>query len=70
MEGRYAKIRDNIIINVVMYDPENNPLADYYTFVELAEDQGIEIGWAYDPVTGEFEPRNGQVPQTTVEVFE
>jgi hypothetical protein len=66
MKGRYAQIKDNIVMNVVMYDPVDNPLANYYTFIELPEDSMVSAGYAYIPETGEFEYREGQVPQTTV----
>lgn len=69
MEQRYAQIKDNIVINFVMFEP-GNPLENYYTFVLLGEDSEVQINDAYNPETGLFEHREANVPETTVVVFE
>lgn len=69
MEQRHAQIKDNIVINIVMFE-SGNPLENYYTFIPLDEDSEVRITDAYNPETGLFEHREANVPETTVVVFE
>jgi hypothetical protein len=69
MEQRCAMLKDNIVINIVMFEL-GNALENYYTFVPLEEDSDVRITDAYNPQTGLFEHRDAIVPETTVVVFE
>lgn len=69
MEQRCAMLKDNIVINIVMFEP-GNALENYYTFVPLEEDSDVRITDAYDSETDLFEHREANVPETTVAVFE
>jgi len=69
MEQRYAMLKDNIVVNFVMFEP-GNPLENYYTFILLDEDSEVQINDAYNPETGLFEHREANVPETTVVAFE
>jgi hypothetical protein len=69
METRHAMLKDNIVINIVMYE-YNETLEQYYTFIPLAEDSTVQVNDAYNLQTGLFEHRDTIVPETTVVVFE
>lgn len=69
METRHAKIKDNIVIGVVMYEYDEL-LEQYYTFIPLSDDSPVVTNDAYNPETGLFEHREANVPKTTVVVFE
>lgn len=69
METRHAKIKDNIVIGVVMYE-YHELLEKYYTFIPLPDDSPVVTNDAYNPETGLFEHREANVPETTVVVFE
>jgi hypothetical protein len=69
METKHAMLRDNIVINIVMYEYDET-LEKYYTFISLPNDSTVSINDAYNPQTGLFEHRDAIVPETTVVVFE
>jgi hypothetical protein len=69
MGTRHAMIKDNIVINVVMYEYDEL-LEKIYTFIPLPDDSTVIVNDAYNPETGLFEHREANVPETTVVVFE
>ena len=69
MTIRHAQIKDNIVINIVMYEYDET-LEQYYTFIPLGENYTVQVNDVYIPETGLFEHRAPIVPETTVMVFE
>jgi len=69
MTTRHAMLKDNIVVNVVIYE-YNEILEQYYTFIPLDEDSTVQVNDAYNSETGLFEHREANVPETTVVVFE
>jgi len=69
MGTRHAMLKDNIVINVVLYEYDEL-LEKIYTFIPLPEDSPVIVNDAYNSETGLFEHREANVPETTVAVFE
>ena len=54
---------NNVVVNLIMADPSADPAPEGTTLVGLPDDSPVNIGWIYDPATGQFTDPNP--PQDT-----
>lgn len=62
MRCALIRIADNIVVNLIVADPVNDPAPFGCVIVGLADGSQVSIGWLYNPVTNEFtnpESQNG-----------
>lgn len=45
----------NVVVNLIIADPTDQPPEDCY-LVGVPDGVFVDIGWLYDPSTGEFSP--------------
>jgi len=55
---------DNIVVNLIMADPSVDPAPEGTILVGLPDDSPVDIGWIYDPATGQFTDPNPPVEET------
>lgn len=54
---------DNTVINLIMADPSVDPAPENTILVGLPDDSPVDIGWIYDPATGQFTDPNPPVEE-------
>ena len=47
-----------MVINFIMADPSVDPAPEGTILVGLPDDSPVDIGWIYDPATGQFTDPN------------
>jgi len=57
---------DNSVVNLIMADPSVDPAPEGTILVGLPDDSPVNMGWIYDPATGQFTDPNP--PQEEEEV--
>lgn len=53
---------NNTVINLIVADPSTDIAPDGCRFVGLPSDSPVDIGWTYNPSTGQFTPPTPSVP--------
>lgn len=56
MRCALVDLNTNIVVNLIIADPEADPAPVGYLIVGLLEGSQVEIGWSYNSATGEFTP--------------
>lgn len=52
--GTYALIKDNIVVNTVVWEGQDDMFKEYDYVIEYHEGDYVSTGFIYDPETGEF----------------
>ena len=62
---RCAVVRnsDNIVVNLIMAGPSVDPAPEGTILVGIPDDSPVDIGWIYDPETGQFTDPNPPVEE-------
>lgn len=55
---------DNIVVNIIVADPTDPPPDNCY-LIDV-DNKPCDIGWIYDPATGEFSPPPPPPPEPVV----
>lgn len=55
---RSAVVKDNIVVNVIMANPDVDPAPEGCILIKLFDDNPVSKGWIYDPATGQFTDPN------------
>lgn len=63
MIKRYALIRDNVVFNFIAWDGQTGNLPNDSVAVEIPDELFVNIGFTYDPETGEFTDPNPPAPE-------
>jgi hypothetical protein len=54
---------DSTVVNLIMADPSVDPAYEGTILVGLPDDSPVNIGWIYDPATGQFTDPNPPVEE-------
>jgi hypothetical protein len=54
---------DSTVVNLIMADPSVDPAYEGTILVGLPDDSPVNIGWIYDPATGQFTDFNPPVEE-------
>jgi len=63
MRCAVVQIFDNIVVNLIAADPSVDPAPEGTILVGLPDDSPVNIGWIYDPATGQFTDPNPPVEE-------
>jgi hypothetical protein len=63
MRCAVVKNSDNIVVNLIMADPSVDPAPEGTILVGLPDDSPVNMGWIYDPATGQFTDPNPPVEE-------
>lgn len=56
MRCALVDLNNNIVVNLIIANPETDPAPEGHIIVGLPDDSLVAIGWSYNPLTSEFTP--------------
>ena len=65
MKCALVQNNDETVINLIVADPSVYPAPEGCTIIGIPDDSPVQIGWIYDPATGQFTDPNPPAPEPT-----